>query len=282
MRTRYLEYHGRPPIAPVEAATLATSDPPLDVDDEEDYVPDFIAPDKDEVMNELANNGDGGRPSEALPTELVPLELPPPPPLSEDDTRQCSKNVVGRVFSVLQTLDSAPAKRTHKLGLNRLAGANRDRDAWLTLLSRLATRTSAGLDADETHDQETTVALKRSGPSPGDSIREALLLYTIDDFRRRIDIAIAWLNEEWYNDQIAKKQAQVDGRVVDGDSALVQHYENWLYKVLDGMLPFLDAKDKLLIRFLSEIPAVDGEVIRRVTRLAADPERVGLVVMSIQ
>lgn len=253
----------------------------LDVEDEEDYEPDLPAPDKDHVFGEIANSGNGAHGPESLPTELAPLALPPPPPLTDGDLTACGKNIVGRVFGVLQALDAAPAKRAPKLGLNRLAGANRDRDAWLTLLSRLATRAPAGLELDDkSEDGQDAVVLRRSAVSPSDSIREALLLYTIDDFRRRIDVAIAWLNEEWYNDQVASRQRQTDGDA--GLPAPTLHYETWLFKVLDGMLPFLDAKDKLLIRFLSEIPAVNKEVIRRVTRLAADPERVNLVVMAIQ
>lgn len=53
-------------------------------------------------------------------------------------------------------------------------------------------------------------------------------------------------------------------------------------KVLDVILPYLDAKDKLLIRFLSEIPAIDEAILVRVKGLARDPERVTLAVNALQ
>lgn len=60
------------------------------------------------------------------------------------------------------------------------------------------------------------------------------------------------------------------------------NYEEWVLKVLDGMVPYLDAKDKVLIRFLSEIPAINADILERVKKLARDPERVGLAVNAIQ
>jgi symplekin len=54
-----------------------------------------------------------------------------------------------------------------------------------------------------------------------------------------------------------------------------------MLRVLDGIIPYLDAKDKLLIRFLSEIPEVNEKVLERVKGLARDPERVQLAVNSL-
>ena len=58
-------------------------------------------------------------------------------------------------------------------------------------------------------------------------------------------------------------------------------YDLWVIKVLDGMLPYLDAKDKVFTRFLSEIPQVDAAVLERVKGLARDPERVPLAVKTL-
>ena len=59
------------------------------------------------------------------------------------------------------------------------------------------------------------------------------------------------------------------------------NYETWVLKVLDGIVPYVDAKDKLFIRFLSEIPAINADILERIKKLAQDPERVGLAVNSI-
>jgi len=153
-------------------------------------------------------------------------------------------------------------------GFNRLAAANNDRDSWVTVVSRLATRPLAGLDNGTKLKQEGVGHNQRFSIS--DSIRDTLHRYVVQDFRRRIAVAISWLNEEWYNDKI---QGHTDGSTV--------HYDKWALKVLDGIVPYLDAKDKILIRFLSEIPKLNTDLLERVKRLARDPERVSLAVNAI-
>lgn len=203
---------------------------------------------------------------------LGSFNLPPPPPLTGNETIECSKGAVTRVFGTLAAFDQTAATKQQKLGLNRLAASNHDRDAWITLISRLATRASAGLENGKVKSEH---ALTRNDFSASDTIREALFLYIIDDFRRRIDVAISWLNEEWYNDQMSMQQ--------QGDKEEpTLHYKQWMLRILDGIVPFLDAKDKLLIRFLSEIPSLDHSVLQRVVGLAKDPERVQLAVNAIQ
>ena len=61
-------------------------------------------------------------------------------------------------------------------------------------------------------------------------IRESLYMYVLEDFRNRINTAIAWLNEEWYNDQM-------QGKILGGGGQV--QYSKWMLKVLDGILPFL-------------------------------------------
>lgn len=118
-------------------------------------------------------------------------------------------------------------------------------------------------------DKEGT--LIRTGFFIGDTLRESMFRYVLDDWRKRLDVAVSWLNEEWYNDKISSQE----------ESNSTQNYERWALKVFDGILPYLDAKDKVLIRFLSEIPSVTSEILERVKRLARDPERVSLAVNAI-
>lgn len=257
-------------------------------DDDDDYEPDF---EPVEDTEQILNAADALPPEDfqQAPTEVAlgPFTLPQPPPLTEDETKKVGKGTVMRVFGMMNILDEPAAAKRQKPGLNRLAGSNYDREAWITVITRLASRASAGLEdsgKEGKEDIETngTVA-KRKEPSLSDGIRETLYIYIIEDFRARIPIAIAWLNEEWYNDRI---QSPYSEQSQNGDSQpLTQtqsHYEKWVLKVLDGIVPYLDAKDKVLIRFLSEIPGVDEKVLQRVKGLARDPERVSLAVNAIQ
>lgn len=251
-------------------------------DDEEDYEPEF-EPMEEQVLNRMDN-----LPAEdpfPLPPDLAlgPFKLPQPPPLTAEETEQMGKGTISRVFSMMSVLDDPSTVKRQKPGLNRLAGSTYDRDAWMTVITRLATRASAGLedeDFTEDEDEDAKGAVAKQSPTPNlsDGIRETLWKFIIEDFRSRISIAISWLNEEWFNDRI-QTQSQNGEKARKRPPKL--HYEKWMLKVLDSILPFLDAKDKVLIRFLSEIPALDEKVVDRVKGLARDPERVTLAANAL-
>lgn len=255
-------------------------------EEEDDYEPDFQPM---EDAEQILNKADALPPEGPLqtPTEVAlgPFKLPQPPPLTPEESLQIGKSTVSRVFGTMNALDESSSTRRQKPGLNRLAGSNYDREAWITVITRLATRASAGLESEDEADDDISKALinqQNSKTTLSDSIRENLWKYIIEDFRARIHIAIAWLNEEWFNDRI---QAQAKSRSQDSkfpSSQLRQNYGKWVLKVLDVIIPYLDAKDKLLIRFMSEIPAVDETILEPIKGLARDPERVVLAVNAIQ
>ena len=113
-------------------------------------------------------------------------------------------------------------------------------------------------------------------------IREMLYRYILEDFRIRINVAISWMNEEWYNDRILLKHALSENNGNLDGVGVPKHYDRWVVRLLDGILPYLDARDKVLIRFLSEIPDLSEALIERVKSLANDPERVALCVQALQ
>lgn len=173
---------------------------------------------------------------------------------------------------MIEQVDS-PAKPI-KAGLNRLAGSHFDNDAWVTLITRLATRTPSNLDAtngDEagtSGDAQLGSLLKSSAVA--DSIRETLFKWVMADFRHRINVAISWLNEEWYNEQVLAK--------ADASYRSSEAYDTWTLRLLDAISPYLDAKDKSIMRFISEIPALSNGVFQRIKSIANDPDRAGLAV----
>ena len=269
----------------VRARLVSLNKPPPQAlgDDEEDYEPDF---EPSEDREQIINKADALAPEDSLlsPSEisLGPFKLPQPPPLTAEDTMQIGKGTIGRVFSMMNVLEDAPVAKKQRSGLNRLAGSNYDKEAWTTVITRLATRASAGLDDDSGEDEDSAAVAKKqvAGSTLSDGIRETLWKFIIEDFRSRISVAIAWLNEEWYNDQIQKQSSEHQKKVLTLPKPK-QHYEIWILKVMDGIVPYLDAKDKHLIRFLSEVPEVNADVLSRVKGLARDPERVQLAVNSL-
>ena len=269
VRTRYLTL-SKEASAARNAATA---------DEDDDYEPDFEpSEDREQIMNKI----------DAVPTEdeareevaLGPFKLPQPPPLTPQEVEEVGKQSISRVFGMMNVLEEPSTTKRQRPGLNRLAGSNYDREAWVTLITRLATRASAGLDDNSDDDPKDSTALVKksiSNTSLSDGVREALWKFIIEDFRARINIAIAWLNEEWFNDRIQTQHAESQSQ----PHSPPQHYETWTLRILDGIIPYLDARDKLLLRFLSEIPTTTPSILERVKSLAKDPERVDLAVKAI-
>lgn len=256
--------------APLVAETHAPVPAPssIEEEDEDDYDPDFSpSEDAEQILNKLdtTNTTPEPPPKPAPDMELGQFKLPPPPQLSPEEALQIGQGTISRVFGVMQALDEPVGKA--RTGMNRLAASSFDREAWITIITRLATRAAGGLE-------ETTNIVKSEddkSTTMSDTLRESLYLYVLEDFRKRIDIAVTWLCEEWYNDQIQLKM----------NSQARQHYEIWALKILDGMVPYLDARDKILTRFLSEIPSLSIQLLDRVKSLCRDPATVNLSLTTL-
>ncbi|KAE8150982.1 hypothetical protein BDV25DRAFT_171762 [Aspergillus avenaceus] len=253
----------------------AAQPPPAEEEDDDDYEPEYQP--MDVAAPETEQPAQSTEPADLQPdlVSLGPFVLPQPPPLSETEAADIGRGAVGRVFDMLATSTTAPAakgKGQQNLGFSRLAGSTFDRDAWVTLLTRLATRAPAGLEGKP----------DTGKPTISDSIRETLYRYILEDFRGRVNVGIMWLNEEWYNDRIQMKFAASQRTEDDEEPSVNIHYDKWSLRLLDGFLPYLDSRDtKIFIRFLSEIPEVTIPVTQRIASLAKDPERVNLCVQSL-
>ncbi|KAI0136352.1 mRNA cleavage and polyadenylation specificity factor complex subunit [Xylariales sp. AK1849] len=263
VRERLAELHkvAAQPINPETAA--------LDiVEDDDDYEPDYyVAEDTEQILNKLdsepsAQSREMQKPAVLGTLALPTFKLPPPPPLNPDQALQVGNGTVTRVFGVMSTIDDSSARKT-KAGINRLAASSYNRDSWITIITRLATRAAAGLSDN---DEESRATL--NGVNLSNSIREQLYIYVLEDFRKRIDVAVSWLSEEWYNDRVQQRAASAEGRGVPA------HYEKWALRLLDGFLPYLHAQDKVLTRFLSEIPDISTAILSRVKTLCRDPTMV--------
>lgn len=246
---------------------------PLGVEeDEDDYEPDFYqAEDTEQILNKLDN---APAPATAEPMisfddtlGLKSFSLPQPQQLTPEMALSAGSGTVTRVLDMMKSLDEPSAKK-QKAGFNRLAASSESRDSWMTILTRLATRSSAGLqeilvkgEADET----------TQAPSLNNSIREILYNYIMEDFRNHIDVAVSWLCEEWYNDKVQMKAG--------GDHPM--YYEKCALRLIDGFLPYLRPQDKVLTRFLSEIPELNRAILSRVKHMCRDPSVTQLALTSL-
>lgn len=273
VRGRLVELH-KAAAKPLNPETTA-----LDVEDDDDYEPDYYAAeDTEQILNKLdsepsVQRGEMQKPVVLGTLALPTFKLPPPPALEPEQAVKVGQGTVSRVFGVMSTLDD-PATKKAKSGINRLAASSFDRESWITIITRLATRSSAGLDDIQVKDEETSI-ITPSGVSLSNSIRESLYVYVLEDFRKRIDIAVSWLSEEWYNDRVQEKATSEAGRDVP------LHYEKWALRLIEGFIPYLHSQDKVLTRFLSEIPGLNKEILGRVKTLCRDPSTVNLALTSL-
>lgn len=298
VRARVLQLGRQAPASALDAARAVTGD-----DEDDDYDPSMGFSGHDQVANRLDQMPPDGV---AHDVAVAAFTLPPTPPMTEEERQKNGKMALTRVFGTLAELDQeVKAKGGKKAamdlekGFNRLAAANgQDREGWLTLVIRLATRATFELGEDEDGEvkqegEERAVVKKGQAFDLANGIREALITYVIDDFRRRIDVAIAWLNEEWYTDRLALQTRQGindNGNDVDDDEVVkrnppiegLPNYRHWSLRMLDTISPYLDVKDgRHLIRFLSEIPQLDRAHLDTVKSIAEDPERVGLATQAL-
>lgn len=265
-----------PPVQQPPVLNPDTS--PLGVDeDEDDYEPDFYAAeDNEQILNKLDSAPPADKslvrgPTDVALAPLGPFKLPAPPLVDSQVAAKVGQATSSRVFAPLPTLEEG-ALRKPKAGINRLAASTYDRDSWLTLITRLATR-SAIEDASSSGSiikSEDAAAAPRT-PHLSNMIRELLYNYVLEDWRRRIEVAVAWLCEEWYNDQLTKRA---------GTGAPL-HYEKWALRLVDGFLSYLTAQDKVLTRFLAEIPELSRGLLGRLKALCGDPTKVQLALTSL-
>lgn len=256
-------------LASAPAPEINPNTAPLGVDDDDDdYEPDFYqAEDTEQILNKLDGDSSAlAHPSLEDSLGLKSFSLPQPQQLSPEMALSAGTGTVTRVLDMMKTMEEPPAKKS-KAGFTRLAASSGTRASWMTILTRLATRSSAGLEAVTVKGEEEPTWTQ----SLGNSIRDVLYNYVMEDFRKHIDVAVSWLCEEWYNDKLQQKP----------DEDRPMHYEKCTLRLLDGFLPYLHSQDKVLTRFLSEIPELNQTILSRVKYMCRDPSVVPLALTSL-
>ncbi|KAH6638005.1 hypothetical protein C7974DRAFT_422942 [Boeremia exigua] len=259
-------------------------------EDDEEYEPDFEPEDAEQINNRL----DGLSPSDLAfqpgpSAALAPYTLPEAPPLTEQEVQRYGDMTVYRAFGMLGSIDDAQKSKIAKGGFNRLAASDYGRDAWVTILSRLATRASAGLeDPQEGIKDEHAINNAKGTLSISDTVRDGMYNYIISDWKKRIDVATLWLNEEWYNDTVLAQSKDVaTNGTANGDTftsvlnAPNGNYQRCALRLIDGILPYVEHTDKIILRFLSEVPALNYELLIRLKKMAEDPERIDLACSAL-
>ncbi|KAM3481275.1 hypothetical protein MY8738_004531 [Beauveria namnaoensis] len=257
-------------VANAPVAELNPNTAPLGVDDDDDdYEPDFYqAEDTEQILNKLDSEPSGLDPIHRDDNlALKSFSLSQPQQLTPELALTAGAGTVEKVVGMMKSLEDSSAKKV-KAGFSRLAASSGTKDAWMTILARLATRSSAGLDEILVKGEDDG---DTSSQSLSNTIREVLYNYIMEDFRKHIDVAVSWLCEEWYNDRLLSKT----------NRDYPKYYEKCALRLLDGFLPYVHPQDKVLTRFLSEIPELNQEILSRVKQMCRDPLVVKLALTSL-
>lgn len=294
---------------------------PLDVpapEDEDDYEPEYVpTEDEEQIRNRMEMEAEVDGPVQAPVATLGTFKLGPAPLLARQAVERINATALGHLQARMETGGVAV----------KGPGSSHQRSVpYLAFIQRLASRLCIGLELDDSGGDEEVEGKERGGgknlrkrdsgggggvngvavakttaaTSFADMIRQRILLYVLQDWRRRIDVAISWLTEEWVADlaiermNARKRRENDDGRSTNGKQqdqtfttgmSVGGNYRKWLHKLLDELAAFIGSEPseiKVLVRLLSEIPAIDVSVVEKVKRLALDPERVPLVIPSLR
>jgi symplekin len=264
-------------------------------DDDDDYEPDY-QPTED--AEQLKNRLEVDAPEDAklmkqsqVQESVGPYRLPKAPPMTNEVIDMIAVATIERMFGTLNTLQASQEASEKKRGFYEpvVRGAV-DRNAYFRLIVRIAVRPLAGLEkADQYKTAEGHINGEKDIPI-ADHIRQKLLQYILSDWNRRIGNAVTWFTEEWLTEQAVWKAYEANLDAANGSGGDVKaspprHYQKWVLRFIDDLSVYLGGSKqdmKILVRFISEIPELDREIVERVAGLASDPERTTIVTAALR
>ncbi|WVQ92978.1 hypothetical protein IAU59_000040 [Kwoniella sp. CBS 9459] len=194
---------------------------------------DLLLEDFDEPIEDETDEGLAGQ-------TFSSFVLPPPEPLDAEEKEYVLSTAIERIWTAgtdLSSLSGAantPSTSSNESGTDGFQTAVKPKEMWMLLLARLATRGA-------------------------ETKRKTIADFVAADFVNRSKFASVWLNEEWYNSRIG---------AVPSDS-----YSTNLLSILKAYLPKIDAKDRSLSSFLSNLPEIPPSVIAMLEDLCQDTDR---------
>jgi symplekin len=270
------------PSLPIQTTT------PLD--DEDDYEPDYFpAGDAEQTKMRLDDDIDDIRLARPAPESVAVYRLPKPPPMMPAQLDVISYAITDRMFDNLKRLAAAKAPHDNKRGFqDAIVHGSMDVNAYFRMIIRLAIRPFSS-----TEDGNAMKSRFNGGPEQtplSDYIRGELLKFIISDWQRKIGFAVTWLTEEYVAEKFKDYASTSNGSETDGAVKPISlpntsNYKRWILRFLSDMSVYLGSGKqdlKFLVRFVSEIPLLDEDILKKVAQYADDPERVSTVSAAIR
>jgi symplekin len=276
---------------------VAQSQPPIQtttpLDDEEDeYEPDYQpTEDAEQIKNRLEMDAPEETKLKPSSESVGPYKLPKPPHMSSEQIHSLALATLDRMFDTLTKLLASQESQDQKRAFQEpvVRGAI-DRNAYFRMIVRVAVRPVAGLETTE-HYMKAESHVNGTSTTISDHVRQRLLQFILRDWQKRIGNAVTWFTEEWVTEQTIWREY---GDFLSGDNgdngqmrriAPPRHYKKWVLRFLDDLSAYLGGSKidmRILVRFVSEIPSLDAEIVNRVASLAEDPERVNIVAAALR
>ncbi|KAF8817559.1 hypothetical protein BYT27DRAFT_6817554 [Phlegmacium glaucopus] len=255
-----------PPQSMVLLPEAAIKDEPvdplqMDIDEDEfEFEPERLNEElstSPEAENDLMATGlDPGM----IDFQNVDFTLPPPKDLTEKERLSLISTSITRIWSGAEELHVSGSS---VLPESEQAGGNSASEMWMLLLVRMITRVAEPPWNDESMDDSSNgQVLEQDFFSRQDQLRQTLCDYVMADFPSRVRLATAWMNEEWYNDQIR----------LTTDRTWRPNYETWLNQLVASYQAVLDGKDKdkAFARFLLDLPSIPSDLLDLLRDLCID------------
>lgn len=237
----------------------------------------------------------------------IKYSLPPPKLLSAEEKKQNVKLIVNNFIELANKGGARDESSETSVGgvgseLTKVVASSWQPETWTIVLTRLATR---GMHTHDLEDAKTPNNIQNGELS--DIIRKALLDYFLANIHERVDVAIEWLNEEWYSESVFNEQKQKDSieekwyglyaenpdgiedlekevqKELENTPVATPTYNKWAQQVLSSLIPFLEPTDrKILLRMMSDLPSLTKEMVSGIKSLCADPARSKLGFLSLQ
>lgn len=257
---------------------------PLD-DEEDDYEPDYQPEDAEQIKNRLEVDAPEETKLRPSSESVGPYRLPKPPQMSPDQIHLLALATLDRMFDTLAVLLASQEAQDQTRGFQDpvVRGAI-DRHAYFRMIVRVAVRPVASVETAE-HYRAGESHGKAGSSTISDHVRQRLLQFILQDWNKRIASAVTWFTEEWVMEQTIWKEYTDQLEKVNGGgdvkpSEPPRHYKKWVLRFLEDLSAYLGGGKsdmRVLVRFVSEIPYLDAEIVNRVATLAQDPERVTIV-----
>ncbi|KAI7897680.1 uncharacterized protein BX663DRAFT_463206 [Cokeromyces recurvatus] len=207
------------------------------------------------------------RASQAL--QMKPYALTTSTSLSEAEKIEMIEMSIERILyaeGAFQVYDHDRKATNSTSVTNAVTTINTAKNIWLMLIAKLMTQNRTNNYSSAENNEDTLTDDKELNVSMVDTkLKEMLLDFVIGNIGQRYELALEWLYEEYLMDKRNQRKKGLGYK---------PNYFYWFYKLLEKIIPNLDAKDRILTKLLLDAPELDSKVIDMVKEnLNSVPER---------